>query len=162
MVNSMTNSDGRVTLLNTITNKKATQYRKTFQRVWMEFLEDVNSPLTEVAPRGKRLINETAIRILDMLISILIGMSSFGISSIRHAVTESGMCLGQALVKAIADFRTKRELCQRQLNADEKKSKNSNSSSKVNTIQKNIDEYTEVNFSYFLVIVSHVVIRVVN
>ena len=145
MVSSMTEAqqDGlRVNPLSAPSTKKSVSVRSNFCQIWEEFVDCVVSlSVTE----GSSSIGANSITLdsLDAVLNVLMALSSFAVTTIRSAITEAILCIGQRLLKVIVDYRAKLDLSSRQLNAEAGKGKVGKNSPKYLAIQKQVDQQEE-------------------
>lgn len=145
MVSSMTAAEGyTVTPLYAPPNKKGVSIRESYFTVWAEFVDNVNSPLSQGFNLGTSDTTNPAIEILDMFIGVLVALSSSGLATIRDAVTEAALDIGQAILSLIITYRGKRDIATRQLKAEDHKSKSSKMTPKYKTLEKQVSEHEEV------------------
>jgi cohesin complex subunit SA-1/2 len=97
-----------------------------------------------------------------MVVNVLIALSSFGVASIRDAVTEAVLSIGLAVVRVVVDSRSKLETSRRQLRAEESKSRASKQTSKYQSIEAlvvqqetAVEEFTRLSATIFNAVFAH-------
>lgn len=139
--------------------------RSNYHRIWQEFVDNVNSPLIgEIRRAGQVESNplDSTLEVLEMVVNVLISLSSFGVASIRDAVTEAVLSIGQAVLRVVVESRSKLETSRRQLRAEESKSRASKQTSKYQSIEalvaqqeSTVDEFTRLSGTIFNAVFAH-------
>lgn len=152
MVAAMTAAEGAVIApLAALPSKKGVSIRDVYFDVWSQFVDSVNSPLSQGFKVGYTEGSNPAVEILEMLIGVLISLSSNGLASIRDAVTEAALDIGQCVLGISVAHRGKRDIAARQIKAEDQKNKSSKLTPKYKTLQKQVAECDEVRFMYVTV-----------
>ena len=148
MINSMVSHECPVTPLLGPASKGGVSVRDRYAGIWMQFVENAHSPLTFGYSLGGSVDQSSnysaGIEILDMVINVLIALSSNGIAPIRDAVTEAALCIGHNILGVITGIRAKRDIAARQLKAEEQKGRNSKLTPKYKSIQKQVTSHEQV------------------
>jgi hypothetical protein len=147
MVSATTSREGSVPPLQAPPGRSGTSIRDRFADVWAQLVQDAHSPLTQAfgagsgtAPRGGE---QAGAEVLEMVVGVLVALSSSGLANIRAAVTEAALCIGQSVLSLITSHRGKRDVAARQLKAEEQKGKNNRLTPKYKSIQKQVGAHEE-------------------
>lgn len=126
-------------------SKKGVSLREGYFNMWIQFVDVVHSPLTQGFRLGSTETTRPAVAILDMLLGVLVALSSNGLAAVRDAATEAALAVGQGALAVAVAHRAKKDLAARQLKAEELKGKASRQTPKYKSIEKQVQEQEQVS-----------------